>query len=86
MPAKTPAPAPLKYSVRQAAAALNVSTTYAYRMITLGRLVAVLDGERRFITSAELRRYVESLPTVPVAPRPKPRSVGRPRRAVEAIA
>src|ERR1017187_4801552 len=84
-PAAT-APAPLKYSVRQAAAALNVSTTYAYRMITLGRLGAVLDGERRFITSAELRRYVESLPTVPVAPRPKPRSVGRPRRAVEAIA
>jgi excisionase family DNA binding protein len=80
MPAKTPAPAPLKYSVRQAAAALNVSTTYAYRMIEVGRLIAVIDGTRRFITATELARYIKALPTVPVAPRPKPRPVGRPRK------
>ena len=78
------APAPLKVSVRQAAAALNISLAYAYRLIDNGELRAVLDGDKRYVLVEELERYVQALTRVQpthTKPRPPAKTQGRPRKA-----
>ncbi|HXR19423.1 MAG TPA: helix-turn-helix domain-containing protein [Steroidobacteraceae bacterium] len=79
-------PAPLKVSIRRAAVILDTSPSYTYRLIETGALKAVIDGDKRYILTSELQRYVESLtpvePTRPRSPPAKPN--GRPRKVTMA--
>lgn len=55
------APAPLLYSVREAAAMLSVSENFVWNLLREGTLLGVKVGRNRRIAAAELERYAASL-------------------------
>ena len=52
---------PLRCTVEEAATLLRISRAQMYRKIVTGQIHSQKDGNRQYITSEELRRYVESL-------------------------
>lgn len=53
----------LAYSIPQAAAASAISRTQLYRIVRRGDLALRKSGKRSFILAADLKRFLESLPT-----------------------
>lgn len=53
-------PRPLRLEINEAARMLRLSRTTLYERIRAGELRTQLDGRRRFITTAELERYIAS--------------------------
>lgn len=52
---------PLRLDIPEAAKALRISRATLYKRIESGELSAQKDGKRRFVTCAELERYVSNL-------------------------
>ena len=51
---------PLRFDIREAAQMLRLSRSTLYERIRAGEIKAQRDGRRRYVTAAELRRYVSS--------------------------
>jgi excisionase family DNA binding protein len=75
---------PLRADIPECADLLRISRAGLYNRIAAGEIHAQHDGRRRYISRAELQRYVRSLDS-PTAKRPGKPS-GRPRKALAAIA
>lgn len=55
------APTPLRHSIEEATALLSVSRSTLYERIGKGLLRAHKDGGRRFVSAAEIQRYLAGL-------------------------
>ncbi len=53
------------WSMADAAATLSISRMHLYEMVNTGQIATVKIGRRRFVTDAELERYVASLEVKP---------------------
>lgn len=55
---------PLAYTIAEACAATRVGRTVLYELIRDGKLPARKCGRRTVILADDLRRWIESLPTI----------------------
>ncbi len=55
------------YTIPEACATTGLSRSLLYIALKKGKLVARKAGARTIIESVELRRYIATLPTMPVA-------------------
>lgn len=51
---------PLRFEISEAARILRLSRSTLYERIRAGQISAQRDGRRRYITAAELQRYISS--------------------------
>ena len=51
----------LRFEIIEAACILRMNRATLYERISAGQIKAQRDGRRRYITAAELRRYVASM-------------------------
>jgi excisionase family DNA binding protein len=58
---------PLAFSVAEACSAARIGRTSLYQAIRAGELRALKRGRRTIILANDLRRYLESLPTLEAA-------------------
>jgi excisionase family DNA binding protein len=63
---------PLAYTVEQACEVASVGKTSLYQAIKMGILPAKKRGRRTLILQADLRSWLEQLPTLELGPKPSP--------------